>query len=83
MPAHAPAWRAAGYTNVNVIPNPQWVDGEFDRNWTERGGTGSFVLSGADEWRGDDPTRLGLDIWEQICREFLSSPSITTGMSLT
>ena len=69
MPAHAPAWRAAGYTDVNVIPNPvgRWW---FDRNWTGAEERVLFVLSGADEWRGDDPTRLGLDIWEQICREF-------------
>jgi hypothetical protein len=68
MPAHAPAWRAAGYRDINVIPNPvgQWW---FDREWTGEKEQALFVLSGAGTWRGNDPSRFGLEIWEEICRE--------------
>jgi hypothetical protein len=69
MPAHAPAWRAAGYRDVNVIPNPvgEWW---FEREWTGEKEQALFVLSGAGDWRGHDPSWFGLEIWEEICREF-------------
>jgi glycosyltransferase involved in cell wall biosynthesis len=69
MPAHAPDWRTAGYRDINVIPNPvgQWW---FDREWTGGREQALFVLSGATDWRGDDPSWFGFEIWEQICREF-------------
>lgn len=69
MPAHAPAWRAAGYRDINVIPNPvgQWW---FDREWAGEKERALFVLSGVGDWRGNDPSRFGMEIWEEICREF-------------
>jgi hypothetical protein len=71
MPAHAPAWRAAGYSDVNVIPNPvgQWW---FDRDWSGKKEQALFVLSGANDlqWRGSDPSWFGFEIWEQISRAF-------------
>jgi hypothetical protein len=69
MPAHAAVWRAAGYRDVNVIPNPvgEWW---FEREWTGEKEQALFVLSGADEWRGKDPSWFGLEIWDEICRRF-------------
>jgi hypothetical protein len=69
MPAHEAVWRAAGYRDVNVIPNPvgQWW---YDREWTGESEQALFVLSGAGDWRGDDPSWFGFEIWEEICREF-------------
>ena len=69
MPAHERAWAAAGYSDVNVIPNPvgQWW---FDRQWTGENERALFVLSGADDWRGSDPSRFGLEIWDEISRAF-------------
>jgi hypothetical protein len=68
MPAHAQAWTDAGYRDVNVISNPVG-DWWFEREWTGEDGKILFVLSGAREWRGD-PTRLGLDVWDEICKAF-------------
>jgi hypothetical protein len=69
MPAHADVWRAAGYRDVNVIPNPvgQWW---FDTEWTGERDQALFVLSGASEWRGRDPSYVGLEIWDEISRAF-------------
>jgi hypothetical protein len=69
MPAHAPVWRAAGYRDVNVIPNPVG-DWWFERAWTGENEQALFVLSGADDWRGKDPSWFGLEIWEEISRAF-------------
>jgi hypothetical protein len=69
MPAHAALWRAAGYRDVNVIPNPvgEWW---FEREWTGENEQALFVLSGAGEWRGNDPSWFGWEIWDEICRKF-------------
>jgi len=69
MPAHAEVWRAAGYRDVNVIPNAvgEWW---FDRHWTGNKEQALFVLSGATEWRGRDPSLFGLEIWDEISRAF-------------
>jgi hypothetical protein len=69
MPAHAPVWRAAGYRDINVIPNPvgHWW---FEQEWNGEKEQALFVLSGADDWRGTDPSRFGLEIWDEICRTF-------------
>jgi glycosyltransferase involved in cell wall biosynthesis len=69
MPAHAPVWRAAGYRDVNVIPNPVG-DWWFEREWTGDKERALFVLSGAGDWRGKDPSRFGLEIWDEISRAF-------------
>jgi hypothetical protein len=69
MPAHAAVWRAAGYSDVNVIPNPvgEWW---FEREWSGEKEQALFVLSGADDWRGKDPSLFGLEIWDAISRQF-------------
>ena len=69
MPAHAPIWRRAGYRDVNVIPNPvgEWW---FEKEWTGENEQVLFVLSGANNWRGSEPARFGLEMWEQITRAF-------------
>ena len=69
MPAHAPIWRRAGYHDINVIPNPvgEWW---FEREWTGAKEQVLFVLSGTKDWRGNDPTWFGFEIWEQIARAF-------------
>jgi hypothetical protein len=69
MPAHVEVWRAAGYRDVNVIPNPvgEWW---LEREWTGDKEQALFVLSGAREWRGTDPSWFGLEIWDEISRAF-------------
>jgi hypothetical protein len=68
MPAHKPVWRAAGFRDLNVIPNPvgEWW---FEREWTGENGKMLFVLSGTNNWRGD-PSWYGFEIWEELCRRF-------------
>lgn len=68
MPAHAPSWTAAGFVDVNVIPNPvgEWW---FAPEWTGDNGKALFVLSGTKNWRGD-PSWFGFEIWEEIARAF-------------
>jgi hypothetical protein len=68
MPAHARAWRRAGFSDVNVIPNPvgEWW---FEREWTGENGQMLFVLSGTKDWRGD-PSWYGFEIWNELCRRF-------------
>lgn len=68
MPAHAPAWRAAGFRDVNVIPNPVG-DWWFERPWTGEREQALFVLSGTKNWRGD-PSWYGFEIWERLCAAF-------------
>ena len=77
MPAHAPVWREAGYTDVNVIPNPvgQWW---FDREWTGERARALFVLSGTHDWRGNDPSWFGFEIWGEMSRAFPVEPTTTT-----
>jgi glycosyltransferase involved in cell wall biosynthesis len=69
MPAHAPAWREAGYRDVNVLPNPVgwWW---FHRAWTGEQERALFVLSGAGEWRGSEPSWFGWEIWDELSRAF-------------
>lgn len=78
MPAHAANWKAQGFTDVNVIPNPVG-DWWFEREWTGDKEQALFVLSGKDKWRGinrqdldwkTDPSWLGLDLWDELCRRF-------------
>jgi|GEM_PF-5500512 len=78
MPAHAANWKAQGFTDVNVIPNPVG-DWWFEREWTGEKEQVLFVLSGKDKWRGinrqdldwkTDPSWLGLDLWDELCRRF-------------
>jgi hypothetical protein len=69
MPAHARNWKAAGFRDVNVIVNPVG-DWWLDRPWTGEEERVLFVLSGARKWRGDDPTRFGLEMWDEIARAF-------------
>lgn len=68
MPAHAPAWRAAGFRDVNVILNPVG-DWWFERPWTGDREQALFVLSGTKNWRGD-PSWYGFDIWERLQAAF-------------
>jgi glycosyltransferase involved in cell wall biosynthesis len=68
MPAHAPAWKLAGFTDVNVIFNPVG-DWWFARQWAGTESRLLFVLSGTKIWRGD-PSWYGLDIWGKLCEEF-------------
>lgn len=68
MPAHAATWKNAGFADVTVLPNPVG-DWWLDQEWTGEKEQVLFVLSGSREWRGD-PTRFGLDLWEEICRRF-------------
>jgi hypothetical protein len=69
MPAHASVWKKAGYRDVNVILNPvgEWW---FAKPWTGERERILFVLSGAKDWRGSDPSWFGLELWEEICRAF-------------
>lgn len=69
MPAHVTAWKEAGYRDVNLILNPvgEWW---FQKPWTGEKERVLFVLSGAKDWRGSDPTWFGLELWEEICRAF-------------
>ena len=68
MPAHARNWEAAGFRDVNVLPNPVG-DWWFARPWSGEQERVLFVLSGAKAWRGD-PSWFGLDMWEEIKRAF-------------
>jgi hypothetical protein len=68
MPAHAPAWRSSGFTDVNVIFNPVG-DWWFARDWTGAERRLLFVLSGTKSWRGS-PSWFGLDIWKKMREEF-------------
>jgi FkbM family methyltransferase len=68
MPAHARNWQAAGFRDVNVLPNPVG-DWWFARPWSGEQERVLFVLSGAKAWRGD-PSWFGLDMWEEIKRAF-------------
>jgi hypothetical protein len=67
---------------VNVIPNPvgQWW---YDRERTGENEQALFVLSGVGDWRGDDPSWFGLEIWDEICREFPGVRTTTTATSRT
>ena len=69
MPAHGPIWKRAGFRDVNVIPNPvgEWW---FEKEWTGEKEQVLFVLSGARNWRGNNPAWFGLEIWDRICRAF-------------
>jgi glycosyltransferase involved in cell wall biosynthesis len=69
MPAHSETWKAAGFNDVNVIFNPvgEWW---FSKEWTGEDQRVLFVLSGANAWRGSDPSWFGLDIWDKICQAF-------------
>jgi len=77
MPAHAPNWKAARFTDVNVIPNPVG-DWWFQEQWTGAKEQVLFVLSGKDSWRGltgnepwkADPSWNGWSSWEELCRRF-------------
>ena len=69
MPTHAPNWRAAGFQDVNVIPNPVG-DWWFQQEWTGEKEQVLFVLSGTDSWRGNDLSVVGLDLWERLCTRF-------------
>jgi glycosyltransferase involved in cell wall biosynthesis len=72
MPSHADLWRAAGFTDVNVIFNPVG-DWWFSKQWTGREERVLFVLSGTRSWRGKSSSyvpNLGIDIWDRLCREF-------------
>jgi hypothetical protein len=69
MPAHANNWKAAGFRDVNVVPNPVG-DWWFRRDWTGVKEQVLFVLSGQSSWRGDDLSVVGFDLWEKICARF-------------
>ena len=68
MPAHAPLWRSAGFSDVNVIFNPvgDWL---FAREWTGKKAQVLFVLSGLGNWRSGGDC-YGLEIWEKLRRAF-------------
>jgi len=68
MPAHASAWKSAGFTDVNVIFNPVG-DWWFAREWTGREKRLLLVLSGTKNWRGD-PSWFGFEIWKELSKEF-------------
>lgn len=68
MPAHAKAWRAAGFKDVNVIFNPVG-DWWFNKEWTGDEERILFILSGTKAWRGD-PSLHGFDIWDKLCQRF-------------
>jgi hypothetical protein len=68
MPAHAAAWKLAGFTDVNVIFNPVG-DWWFAREWSGTVSRLLFVLSGTKNWRGN-PSWFGFDIWEKLSKEF-------------
>lgn len=69
MPAHVARWRAAGFPDVNMIPNPvgEWW---FQQEWTGDKEEVLFVLSGAESWRPEDRRLLGLDLWDKLCARF-------------
>jgi hypothetical protein len=69
MPAHARNWKAAGFRDVNVIPNPVG-DWWFRQKWTGQKEQVLFVLSGKDSWRGRDLSVVGFDLWEKLCARF-------------
>jgi hypothetical protein len=69
MPAHAENWRAAGFRDVNVVPNPVG-DWWFRWEWSGTKEQALFVLSGKDSWRGEDLSRVGFDLWEKLCSRF-------------
>src|SRR5262249_32912598 len=67
-PAHARYWKAGGFRDTNVIPNPVG-DWWFQQEWTGEKEQVLFVLSGKDSWR-DDPSTYGLELWERLCHRF-------------
>lgn len=69
MPSHEQNWKAAGFKDVNVIPNPVG-DWWFERPWTGAVERALIVLAGRDIWRGSDPLSLGFDRWREIERRF-------------
>jgi len=69
MPAHVAGWEAAGFSDVNMIPNPVG-DWWFRQEWTGEKQQVLFVLSGAESWRGKDRTVVGLDLWDRLCARF-------------
>jgi glycosyltransferase involved in cell wall biosynthesis len=68
MPAHAESWKAAGFTDVNVIFNPTG-DWWFAKEWTGEKDRILFLLSGTKSWRGD-PRWFGLEIWDKLSKAF-------------
>lgn len=68
MPAHAPLWRDAGFTDVNVIFNPVG-DWWFAKPWAGDEERALMVLSGHKSWR-PDPNFFGLEIWAELERHF-------------
>lgn len=69
MPSHEASWKAAGFKDVNVIPNPVG-DWWFQNEWTGKEERVLIVLAGRDIWRGEDPNSLGFDIWRRIEQRF-------------
>jgi len=69
MPAHVSNWKAAGFRDVNLIPNP--VGGWwFRKEWTGNKEQVLFVLSGSESLRPADRALLGMDLWERLCERF-------------